>query len=85
MSNWYVYMVRCSDHSLYTGITTDVNRRVQEHNNGKHAAAYTRSRRPVELVYREQCKDRSEASIREVMLKKLSKDEKEYMLKTASM
>lgn len=48
---WTVYMVRCKDGSLYTGITTDLHRRLQEHNSSKKGAKYTRSRRPVSLVY----------------------------------
>jgi putative endonuclease len=81
MSDWFVYMVRCSDKSLYTGISTDVKRRVNEHNNAKQAASYTRSRRPVTLVYQEKCEDRSDASKREYELKNLKKSEKEGMLK----
>ncbi len=83
MSNWYVYMVRCADKSLYTGITTDVDRRVDEHNSGKKAAAYTRSRRPVVITYMEKCKNRSAASKREGELKDLNKREKETMLKSS--
>jgi putative endonuclease len=81
MSSWYVYMVRCADNSLYTGITTDIDRRIDEHNNGKKAAAYTRSRRPVILVYMEKCLDKSDASKREYELKELKKQEKEAMIK----
>lgn len=80
MSQWFVYMVRCVDDSLYTGITTDIERRVYEHNNGKAAAAYTRSRRPVTLVYYECCKTRSEATLREIEIKKLSREDKKALL-----
>ena len=80
MSNWFVYIVRCSDNSLYTGITTNIERRLNQHNNGK-GAAYTRSHMPVELVYKEGFKNRSEASKREHDLKKLGKQEKELLVK----
>ncbi len=80
MNNWFVYMVRCADDSLYAGITTDLDRRIDEHNNGKTAAAYTRSRRPVELVYQERCKSRSEATRREIEIKALKKVEKETLV-----
>lgn len=82
MSDWYVYMLRCSDNSLYTGITNNPERRICEHNeNSKLAAAYTRSRRPVKLVYQEKCKNRSRALMREAEIRKMSKPEKEAMLK----
>ncbi len=72
MTDWYVYMLRCADGTLYTGITTDLARRVQEHNAGKAGARYTRSRRPVALVYSETVANRSEASQREYAIKQLS-------------
>ena len=81
MNDWYIYIVRCSDDSLYTGITKDIDRRIDEHNNGSKGAAYTRSHRPVKLVYQESCNDRSEATVRESEIKKLSKKEKELMIK----
>ena len=71
-----VYMVRCSDTTLYTGITTNLERRLQEHNVGARGAKYTKSRRPVVLVYHEDCEDRSEAQKREYMVRKLSRREK---------
>lgn len=77
--SWYVYMVRCSDNSLYTGITTDLDRRVSEHN-AKVGAKYTRARTPVVLVYSEPAADRSSASKREYAIKQLSKSEKEKMV-----
>jgi len=74
---WKVYMLRCADDSLYTGITTDVDRRLNEHNaDNKRGARYTRVRRPVKLVYQETCQNRAEASSREYQLKKLSRHEK---------
>lgn len=51
MKLWYVYIAECSDKSLYTGITTDIDRRISEHNNSNKGAKYTKSRQPVELVY----------------------------------
>ena len=77
MGKWNVYMVRCSDGSLYTGIAMDVARRVVEHNtNDALAARYTRPRRPVMLVYQEQCDTRSAASKREYEIKQMDKKEK---------
>lgn len=72
---WWVYILRCADQTLYTGITTDLQRRTQQHNAGT-GAKYTRVRRPVELVYRERCTDRSTASKREWDIKQLSRREK---------
>lgn len=75
--SWVVYMVKCADDSLYTGITTDTERRVREHNEcDKKSAKYTRARRPVTLVYVEPCQDRSTASRREARLKRLSRLQK---------
>lgn len=71
MSNWFVYIMRCADGTLYTGITTDLARREQEHNSAKNGARYTRSRRPVVLVYSEAVANRSEASKREHAIKQL--------------
>jgi putative endonuclease len=76
MSSYYVYILQCSDESLYTGITTDIRRRLQEHNNTDKGAKYTRLRRPVHLVYSEKCDDRSSASKREYAIKKLKREEK---------
>ncbi len=73
-----VYMLRCADGSFYTGYSTDPARREKEHNCGR-GAKYTRSRRPVELVYTEECADRSAALKREAALKKLTHAEKEKL------
>lgn len=81
MKEWYVYIVQCSDKSLYTGITVDVDRRVLEHNTSNKGAKYTRPRRPVQLVYSEAYEDRSSASKRESAIKKLSRAEKLTLLK----
>ena len=84
MNSWFVYMVRCADKSLYTGITNDIARRIDEHNHSKRAtSAYTWVRRPVELVYQEITNSRSQASKREYQIKQLSKKEKEALLKTS--
>ena len=65
---WHLYIIRCSDNSLYTGITTDVSRRIQEHNM-KTGCNYTRTRTPVELVYQESHPTRSSALKREIRIK----------------
>ncbi len=77
MKTWFVYILSCADGTLYTGVTTDTVRRTAEHNeaNGR-GARYTRSRRPVRLVYREPAADRGAASRREVAIKRLSRTEK---------
>jgi putative endonuclease len=85
-NQWWVYMVRCADNSLYTGITTDLPRRLAEHNQEagpakKGAAArYTRSRRPVTLVYQEAAGSRAEAARREAAIKRLPKPAKEHLI-----
>ena len=80
-NKWYVYIVECADGSLYTGITTNVQRRVLEHNYGMKAAKYTRSRRPVRLVYRKEVQNRSEASKEEARIKRLKRKEKQELVK----
>lgn len=77
---WWVYIVECADGTYYTGITTDVNRRLNEHNYSFKSAKYTRSRRPVRLVYSEEALNRSEASKRELKIKKLSRQKKIKMI-----
>ncbi len=79
-STWYLYIVRCADHSLYTGITTNLERRLTEHNSGRPGAKYTRARRPVELVYQEQYDDRSTVSIRESEIKKMTPAQKRQLI-----
>ncbi|HFB54858.1 MAG TPA: GIY-YIG nuclease family protein [Hellea balneolensis] len=73
--DWSVYIVQCDDGSLYTGITNDLERRVSQHNAGR-GAKYTKTRRPVRLVYHEASDNRSTASQREHAIKKLSRSEK---------
>lgn len=77
--NWTVYIARCRDGSLYTGITTDPERRLAEHNSGS-GGAYTRSKTPVVMVYREQAADRSRAQQRERAIKRLSRAQKEELV-----
>ena len=76
MGSYYVYIVECSDRTLYTGWTNDIEKRIQEHNNGKNGAKYTRGRRPVTLIYRECCVNLSDALKREALIKKLSRKQK---------
>ncbi len=71
-----VYILQCSDGTFYTGITTELSRRVEEHNSSEKGAKYTKARRPVSLVYQEYCDDRSSASKREYQIKKLSREKK---------
>ena len=73
---YFVYILKCSDGTLYTGITSDIARRIEEHNSSKLGAKYTKARRPVELVYSKEFNDRSSASIEEARIKKLSREEK---------
>ncbi len=76
---WFLYVVRCTDGSLYTGITTDVARRTKQHNAGT-ASRYTRSRLPVELVYQELQSNRSAALKRELAVKAMSREKKESLI-----
>lgn len=77
---WKVYMLRCGDGSLYTGIAVDVEHRLEVHRNGK-GAKYTRGRGPLELVYVEECPDKSTALKRELAIKALPRAEKEKLCK----
>lgn len=79
-NNWYVYIVRCSDNSLYTGVTTDLERRLHEHNHSPRGARYTRNRRPVKLVYAETTETRSSACKREYTVKQLTAEQKHQLL-----
>ena len=76
---WIVYIARCRDGTLYTGVTTDPQRRLAEHNSGA-GAAYTRSRIPVVIVYQETAPDRSVALRREGRIKRLSRAQKEELV-----
>ncbi len=72
---WYVYIIKCNDNKLYTGITTDIDRRLTEHNTG-HGGRFTRVRKPVELVYSEKLSGKSAALKKEIKIKQLSRSEK---------
>lgn len=80
---WYVYILRCADGTLYTGVTTDVTARVAVHNGEIKGseAKYTKARRPVELVYTEQTTDRSAAQRREWEIKQLTREGKEALMR----
>ncbi|WEJ63783.1 GIY-YIG nuclease family protein [Thiomicrorhabdus lithotrophica] len=78
---WYVYLLRCADNSLYCGITTDLQKRLRQHNGELIGGAkYTKVRQPCELVYSETSENRSEASKREYAIKQLTKSTKELMI-----
>lgn len=77
---YIVYILECADGTLYTGITTDMKRRLVEHNSSTLGAKYTSARRPVELVYTKIFKDRSAASIEESRIKKLPRSKKLEMI-----
>jgi putative endonuclease len=79
---WFVYVIRCSDQSLYTGVTTYAERRIDEHNDGS-GARYTRTRGPVELVYLERVKDRGSALRREHEIKRMTAAGKRTMVESA--
>ena len=75
LSNWFVYIVKCSDNTYYTGITTDTDKRIEKHNKG-NGAKYTRSRNPVKLVYFKPSLNRSSASKEEHRIKSLTREDK---------
>ena len=77
--SWFVYMLRCGDGTLYTGITDDIQKRLAAHRAGK-GAKYTRGRGPLELVYQEELPDKSDALKREYAIKRLRREEKEQLL-----
>ena len=79
---WYVYILRCGDGTLYTGITDDIPRRLAAHRAGK-GAKYTRGRGPLELVYQERVPDKSAALRREAAIKRLRRGEKERLIESA--
>lgn len=78
---YHLYILKCSDQTLYTGITTDLKRRVIEHNSSKLGAKYTSARRPVRLVYSKKFKNRSLASKEEARIKKLKREKKLELIK----
>lgn len=79
---YYIYILKCADKTLYTGITVDLNRRLTEHNDSKLGAKYTRMRRPVKLIYSKKFRNRSLASKEEVRIKNLSRKDKLELIKT---
>ena len=76
MKPYFVYIVLCADKTFYTGVCVDLTKRMAEHNGSAKGAKYTRTRRPVSLVYSEVCEDRSQAQKREYALRTLSRAEK---------
>jgi len=78
----YVYILRCKDKTLYTGITKDIKKRIEEHNNSDLGAKYTKARRPVILLWSKEVKDRSQASKLEYEIKHMTKIQKENIIKT---
>lgn len=84
MSDWSIYLLRCGDGSLYTGIATDVARRINEHEQGKRGAKYLRGRGPFELVYRRAVGDRGVALKLEYQVKQLPRIEKEDLQRLPS-
>jgi len=76
---WYLYILRCSTDTYYTGVTKDLKRRLKMHNDGK-ASKYTRVRRPVKLIYSEDCTSRATALVREYKVKALPRKEKERLI-----
>jgi len=78
---YYLYILECADETLYTGITVDLRRRISEHNSSHLGAKYTRSRRPVKLVYFKKFRDRSAVSKEEARIKALSRKEKLEIIK----
>lgn len=83
MQIWQVYILKCKDKSLYTGITTDLERRIFEHNQSKRGARYTRARRPVKLVYVKSFESRAEATKEEAQIKKIKREEKMKLIEKA--
>ena len=85
-SQWWVYFVECRDGTVYTGITTNLERRLAQHNGVRAGGAkYTKTRRPVRLVYHESTEDRSTASQREYQLRKLSRQQKLQLIQSQKM
>tara|TARA_A200000159_G_scaffold143055_1_gene147017 strand:+ start:5983 stop:6234 length:252 start_codon:yes stop_codon:yes gene_type:complete len=80
MRKWFLYVVECSDGTLYTGVTVDLDRRVTEHNTSNKGAKYTMTRRPVKLVWSREYPTRSEAQAAEYKLKKLPRRKKLKMI-----
>ena len=82
--NWFLYVLKCNDGTLYTGVTTNIDRRLNEHNTSMKGAKYTKTRRPVNLVYWLKFLDRSAAQKAEYRFKQLTREEKEKVIYEAS-
>lgn len=82
---YYLYLLKCADETLYTGITVNLNRRIEEHNASKLGAKYTSARRPVKLIYSKKFRNRSLASKEENRIKSLSRKEKLELIKNTNM
>ena len=80
---WYLYILRCGDGTLYTGITTDIQRRLEAHRQGR-GAKYTRGRGPLKLVYTETCANHSDALKRELEIKAMTREQKEALIETGT-
>lgn len=76
---WFLYILECCDGSFYTGITNDLTQRLKKHEDGK-ASRFTRTRRPVKMIYQEDCRDRARALVRECAVKALSRQKKEALV-----
>jgi putative endonuclease len=81
---WFLYILRCADDTLYVGVTTNMSRRLNEHNTSNKGAKYTKHRRPVKLVYHTQYEDRSSAQKAEYKFRKLTRKRKEEIINEAS-
>lgn len=82
--SWFVYIIEADDGSLYTGVTTDIERRFLEHKKGKRGARYFYGRKPYRVVYREEGHNRSSACRREAVIKKYSRQEKQRLIRQAT-
>ncbi len=81
---WFVYLLRCADDTLYCGVCTDLERRLQEHNTSPKGARYTRARRPVSLVWQLERESRSEACREEARIKRLTRQAKEQLIESGA-
>jgi len=81
--SWYLYILLCGDGTIYTGITTDIEKRLEVHRKGK-GAKYTRGRGPLQLVYKEMCGPHSQALKRELEIKKMSRQQKQLLIEKSS-
>jgi putative endonuclease len=82
--NWVVYMLECTDNSIYTGIAKNLENRLSKHQSG-NGAKYLRGRLPIKLMYKEFFKNRSDATKREIFIKKMNKQEKIFLINTKNL